>query len=295
MKHLAVTLSIVILIVCFSGCATYETADIVATTLPVHEFVSRLCSGTGLTSVLLITENISCLHDYTLQVQQMRLIQNAEVIAISGAGLESFLDDALHGADHVIDAASGLALLESEHHEHAHTHSSDDEHLHEKDPHIWLSIENAKHMAHNLCHGLADLYPEYRTIFEANLQSLVDELDAIQAYGEEVLQDLSCRKLVTFHDGFSYLAEGFGLTVLASVEEESGSEASAKQLIELAELIQTHSIPAIFTEINGSVSAADILSAETGVKKYALDMAISGNSYVEAMYHNINTLLEALQ
>ena len=108
------------------------------------------------------------------------------------------------------------------------------------------------------------------------------------------LSSLSCRELITFHDGFSYLAESFDLTILEAVEEESGSEASAQELIELVELVQSHQLPAIFTESNGSASAADIIAAESGAAVYTLDMAMAGEDYFEAMYHNIDTIKEAL-
>lgn len=41
------------------------------------------------------------------------------------------------------------------------------------------------------------------------------------------LESLSCRELITFHDGFSYFADAFDLTILRAMEEEAGSEASA--------------------------------------------------------------------
>ena len=42
------------------------------------------------------------------------------------------------------------------------------------------------------------------------------------------LESLSCRELITFHDGFSYFADAFDLTILRAMEEEAGSEASAR-------------------------------------------------------------------
>ena len=63
----------------------------------------------------------------------------------------------------------------------------------------------------------------------------------------------------------------------------------------MIEEVEHHNLPAIFTEKSGSVSAAGIISRETGAKVYALDMAMAGDSYFDAMYHNINTLKEALQ
>ena len=295
MKYLAILILLITLCFCCIACSPQESVDILATTGPVYDFTTRLCNGTGLSVSLLITENISCLHDYTLQVRQMRLIQSADLIAISGAGLESFLDDAMYSAQHIIDASANLTLMDGHQHDHSHDHNAHAGHLHEEDPHIWLSVENAKQMAENLCNGLSDHYPEYSEVFLQNLNALIHELDELQAYGEDALRDLSCRSLITFHDGFSYLAEAFDLTILTAIEEESGSEASAAQLAALANLIHSNNIPAIFTEINGSASAADILSAETGVKQFALDMAISTYSYIDTMYYNINTLREALQ
>ncbi|MBQ6890180.1 MAG: zinc ABC transporter substrate-binding protein [Oscillospiraceae bacterium] len=294
MKKRIAALLLSMALLCMSGCAPKgEKAQIAATTMPVYCFTQRLCQGTPLTVTRLVTENVSCLHDYSLQVGQMRAIEQAELIVISGAGLEEFLQDALHGK-RVCEAAGDMELLEGGHdhdHDHGHDHAG---HMHEEDPHIWLSPENAKEMAHNICHSLCQDYPQYTDIFQTNLAALEADLDALQAYGELALADLSCREIITFHDGFSYLAESFDLTILEAVEEESGSEASAKELIHLIGLVQEHELPAIFVEANGSTSAASIIRSETGVKVFTLDMAMAGDDYLEAMYRNIDVLKEAL-
>ncbi len=289
MKKRLFALVLFVVLVAMGGCAPrQEGTQITATTMPVYCFTRRLCEGTPLTISRLVTENVSCLHDYTLQVGQMRAIESAQLVVISGAGLEEFLHDAIHGKQ-VLEAAGDMALLEGGH---DHGHSG---HAHAEDPHIWLSPENAKIMAHNICHGLCEKYPQYADIFQTNLASLEADLDALQAYGEAALADLSCREMITFHDGFSYLAESFGLTILEAVEEESDSEASAKDLIHLIELVREHDLSAVFVERSGSTSAAQIIAAETGAKIYTLDMAMAGDDYFETMYRNIDTLKEALQ
>lgn len=292
MKYTLYLLVILILFGCLFGCAPDNAADIAATTLPVYTFTTRLCEGTDLTVDRLITENISCLHDYTLKVSQMRAIQGAKVVIINGAGLEEFLDDALDTVTNIIDCSQGIHLHEGDGHDHGHDHSG---HIHEEDPHIWLSPKNAIMMAENIANHLAELFPQHSAFFAENLRKLVAELEALQSYGESALADLSCRELITFHDGFAYLAESFDLTILKAVEEESGSEASAAQLIELCNLVDEHNIPAVFSETNGSTSSAAIIAEETSISLYTLDMVMSGNDYFEAMYRNINTLLEALQ
>ena len=278
------------------GCAPQPQAQVAATTLPVYEFTSRLCSGTDISVTRLVTESVSCLHDYALNVRQVRAVEAAEVIIISGAGMEEFMEDLLDGRP-TIDASSGIELLEPEEHDHDHGHEeeSHEGHIHEEDPHIWLSPVLASEMAANICNGLAEQYPQFADAFEENLETLQAELDQLDAYGQARLADLSCRELITFHDGFAYLADRYDLEILRAVEEESGSEASAAELIELIEEVEHHSLPAIFTEQNGSVSAAGIIARETGCENFALDMAMAGDSYFTAMYHNIDTIKEALE
>ena len=286
-------LFLIIFIFLLSGCARQEApAQVAATTLPVYEFTSRLCDGTGITVSRLVTENVSCLHDYSLNVRQVKAAEAAQVIIISGAGLEAFIEDILSDKA-TIDASTGVALLEATTvHEHEHEHSHD--HEHEEDPHIWLSPANARIMAANICESLCSQYPAHSDIFQQNLSSLIADLDTLEVYGQAQLSTLRHRDLITFHDGFGYFAESFGLQILEAVEEESGSEASAQELKHLITVVREHDLPAIFIEINGSVSAADVISRETGATVYALDMAMSGDSYFDAMYHNIDTIKEAL-
>ena len=290
MKKLYVIL-LIILIFTLPGCGSAEADhDIVATTLPVYEFTSMLCDGTGLSVGRLVTENVSCLHDYTLKVSQMRMLEEAELVVISGVGLEDFLSDALQKSTAIAEASKNVDLHASEH-----THNDSHNHNHEEDPHIWLSPTNAAVMAETIAQKLTDTYPHFSDIFQKNLQQILSMLTDLQNYGQAQLAELSCRELITFHDGFSYFAEAFDLTILESVEEESGGEASAQQIIHLISLVNSYRLPAVFTESNGSDACAGIIASETGVGIYTLDMAMAGDSYFQAMYHNIDTVKEALK
>lgn len=291
MRSIIFLLIAAMLCIGLAGCETQPTVtEIVTTTLPVYEFTARLCSGTDLQISRLITENVSCLHDYTLQTTQMRTVEEAQVVILSGSGLEEFMTDVLPSTAKVIDASTGISLNCNEQN---HMHSGEDHH--EEDPHIWLSPDNAKQMAQTICTELLTLYPAHADLIKENLTSLIADFDKLEAYADKQLAELSCRELITFHDGFSYMADAFNLTIIHAIEEESGSEASAAELINLIHTIKDHNLDVIFTERNGSSAAAEIISAETGVGIYRLDMAVAGDSYFDAMYHNINTLKEALE
>ena len=285
MKKFSLLLAL-LLVLSLTACGKpAASAPILATTGPVYDFTTALCQGTGLEVELLISDSISCLHDYSLSTTQMRSVEKAEVVVISGAGLEDFAADLLAGCRNLVDSSAGIDLLEC-HEEH--------DHQHEADGHIWLSPIRAKAMAANICAGLSALYPAQADTFAANLKTLGEKLDALQAYGEQELSNLSCRELITFHDGFAYLADSFGLQILASVEEEDGSMITSATRIELTNLITQHHLPTIFTEINGIADSAEGIARDTGISVFVLDMCMSGNGYFTGMYHNIDTLKEAL-
>lgn len=290
MKHRILWATLMAVMLLSTGCSAPEKqTNITATTLPVFTFTQALCEGTPLAVNLLVQENVSCLHDYTLTVKHMKILENADLVVISGGGLEDFLEDVLPEDKLVLDSSLGIELHCSDN-----THSHDHSHHHDVDPHFWLSVEHAKQMAHTICDGLKNAYPQYNSQFDKNLVTLNNAFSQLHQYAQAQLASLDCRKLITFHDGFSYMAEGFDLTILHSIEEESGSEASAKDLIAICNLVAEHSLPAVFTEKNGSDSAAKVVCGETEAKLYSLDMAMSGKDYFEAMYHNIDILKEAL-
>ena len=277
-----------LIIILLAGCAEKSKAQIVATTLPVYEFTAYICEGTGIIVDRLIAENVSCLHDYTLQVKQTKKIEAADLIVVSGAGLEDFLSDILSDEkDKII--ATGIE------NEVCHEHDQDHEHHHETDPHLWLSGSHAIEMCENIYNGLVEHYPQHEDTFAKNKLLLIQKIDEFNDYAKKALNDITNRDIITFHDGFHYLASEYNLNIIKAIEEESGSEASAKELTEIILLIKKHNIKAIFVEANGSASAASIIARECNIPIYTLDMAMSGDSWFEAMRKNIDTLKEALQ
>lgn len=273
-----------LLLLTVSGCAKKQAsseqakADILATTQPVYQLATALTDGTGLTSALLISEPVSCLHDYTLTVSQMEKIEGAQLILESGLGLEDFMADALSGKTR-IDISSGLSTL------------TGDEGI---DPHWWLDPTRFRQAAALAAQELGAQYPEFSDQFAENLAAFDRKLSDLQVYGDEALSSLSCRELVTFHDGFSYFADSFGLTIAAAMEVESGSEPSAKELESIISIVEENRIPAVFYETNGESGSAEVVANETGCSVWTLDMAISSSDYFAAMRENIDIVKEAL-
>lgn len=279
MKLTAVLLAVVLLTAC--GAASIQTGGVAATTAPVAQFAAAITEGTDIPVTQVISDSVSCLHDYTLSVRQMQTLEQSELVLLSGVGLETFLDEAMTAATTAVDCSEGVHLLKTE--------------AGEDDPHIWLSPTNAMVMAENICAALTERYPMQEDRLRMNTDALLQRLQELDAYGRETLMSLPNRDLITFHDGFAYLANAYGLNLLAAVEEESGSEASAADLTQIVGLVNDYELPAVFTEVNGSSAAASIIAAETDVEVFVLNMAMGEDDYFDAMKYNFDTLKEALQ
>ena len=219
------------------------------------------------------------------------------MIAVNGAGLEEFLEDALAASDAaVIDCSLGVELLENL----SHHHDGDDHDGHDHghwDPHYWMDPNRALQMANNLMIGLAQADSEYAEEYGTGWNDIVEVLCRCSGQGYHALKDRrdEVSGLITFHDGFQYFADAFGLPLLASIEEEAGSEASAHEIVEITELVKEHGIPAIFTEVNGSDATAWAIARETGCRVAQLNMLMDGpEGDLEAYYTGITGNLAAI-
>ena len=297
---------------CGAGTAEEPRLTVVCTTFPIYLFASSLTEGVeGVAVERLDTGSTSCLHDYTLSMADMKKIERADIIAVNGAGLEEFLEDALAASDaKVIDCSQGVVLLESL--SHRHDEDEEDEHGHDHghwDPHYWMDPSRAAVMLENLAEGLSLWDSGCAGAYRANLERARPEIEALLplAAGNlylypdgAVMSWVSPHRLITFHDGFQYFAEVYGFELLAAIEEEAGSEASAHEIVEITGLVNRYDIPAIFTEVNGSAATANSISRETGCQVRALNMIMDGEEagvegYVRAVEENLRTIWEAFQ
>ena len=267
-----------------------DILTIAATTYPVYEFATTLTEGMENVEVeLVVKQQISCLHDYTLTVSEMKTLENADVILLSGAGLEDFMSSTLSAVSApVVDCSEGIALLPAASHEHGGS-----------DPHIWLDPLRAVSMMETMAKGLAEIDSNHSLEdYEANLAPAKEELTQHAALWKNRFAALpeAQRNLITFHDGFSYLADAFDLQILKSIEEEAGSEASAKDILHIVELVKQYELPMIFVEANGSDATATAIQRETGVEIGTLSMIMSDNgmTYLENLDQNLTVIYEGL-
>lgn len=287
-----------------------EKITIATSFYPVYIFTLNIVDGIDAFEVKCMAEqNIGCLHDYTLTSKDVRLLNDAAVLVINGAGMESFVEDAYKNVEDlsVIDSSTGIELLcgENEHGDNGNSHNADNEnshnhsHNHTDNSHIWLSVENAKKQAENIKNGLSEQFPEYRYLFFKNYEAYIKRLEVLEETQKEYSSAITDKKVITFHKAYDYLAMDLGFQVVACVESDEGGEPSAKKLAELTKHIKEDEICALFIEPQYTGSAAEILKNETGINIYVINPVTSGEAsltaYEDIMKENYELILKAVK
>lgn len=303
----AVILSAVILsvMVILSGCGrtggsrTEDVPDggggdglkIVTSFFPVYVAVINVTHDVPGVDVINMTEpQTGCLHDYALRPQDLRLLEDADVFIINGAGMEAFLDDvtAQRKGLKIIEAAEGIPLLSEENGE--------------ENPHVWVSLTNAVAYVRNIAAQLSEMDKDNAALYEQNAEIYIKKIEELSKEMHVGIDSLKNRDIITFHEAFPYFAQEFDLNIAAVVEREPGTEPTQRELGEIIEIVKQTGIKALFAEPQYSSGAAEVIAAETGAVLYTLDPVVTGeavpeaaDAYLDAMRQNMETLMKALQ
>lgn len=153
----------------------------------------------------------------------------------------------------IFDTSAGVALLRGTHHHHH--DGDDDDDSDEIDPHIWSSVANARIIAHNILNGLVIIDPENADFYTDNFNSLIADLDSLNAELTSSLSPVRGEAFLVWHPSLSYFARDYGLKQIAVGSE--GKESSVMHMREVLEEAAEHNARVFFSqkEFDGSQAA----------------------------------------
>lgn len=285
---------------CTTPSITNDNILLVTSFYPIYIFTLNIVDGIDEINVSCMAEqNTGCLHDYQILSRDAKLIADADVFIINGAGMEAFLEDVYMSNENlrVVDSSEGVRLIENcdEHHEEESHH----DHNHSVNSHIWMSPENAKIQVENIAEALASYYPQYKSEIEENKNDYINRLTKLSEELSEKAKTLKNENIITFHESYDYLASEYGFNVVATVESHEGAQVSAKGLAQLVDIIEKHNVNVLFIEPDYKGSSAEILSNETGARILTLNPVIKGDvsltAYEDIMRENLETILKAVK
>lgn len=273
-----------------TGCSKSQeksdnTTKITATFYPLYIMLENITEGADNISLsMLAPANTGCLHDYQLTTRDMKALENCDILVANGAGMEDFLDKALQiKKDTTIIASHGYPLVQD-------------------NAHVWVSPKGAIYQVQQITEGLCTYDSKNSSIYIANCNKYVAELEALSNEMHSTLDAFKGSKVITFHEAFPYFADEFELDTVAVIEREAGTEPSAKELNDMIKLIKEEQKAngkiALFAEPQYSSSSAEVISKETGLTVGELDPGVTGSldkdSYLKAMRANLKVLEKLL-
>jgi ABC-type Zn uptake system ZnuABC Zn-binding protein ZnuA len=292
-----------------SGSGASTGPSIVATTTQVGDFTRALVGESAEVTQLL--EPGQSAHGFDPSAAQLLALAGADALVVNGAGLESWLDDAVtaSGFDGVlIDASEGIELFGTDDHDvddtdhsdadHSDDHSDADDHAedHQADdaddhaghdhgdgnPHIWTDPAMAMQMVQNIGDGLESVPGVDSAAVAANEEAYLAKLEALDAWIERNVATVPVpqRVLVTNHDAFTYFVNAYDVTFVGSVipSFDDNAEPSAAEIDELVADIRSTGVQAVFSEASLSPKAAETIAREAGVAVYSGSDALYGDS-----------------
>jgi zinc/manganese transport system substrate-binding protein/manganese/iron transport system substrate-binding protein len=274
------------------GTAKGRVLKVVATTTQVADFATNV-GGDRVQVTSLLKPNLDA-HDYEPSPADIEAIARADLVLENGAGLETWLRDTIQSSGFqgpLIDTSQGVRLRRVGG---------------EADPHIWQNPRNAQVMAANIERALAAAAPADATVFQANLDGYIKQLQALDAEVQRQIDSLANKKLVTNHDAFGYYIDRYGLQFVGSVipSFDSSAELSGRDIRDLVAKIKATKVRAVFSETSLPPRTAETIAREAGVKVVEGEDALYGDSlgpagsdgdtYLKMIRHNTGTIVRNL-
>lgn len=278
-----------ILAASFALPALAEPPKVVVDIAPIHALASQVMEGVG-TPQLLLSQDANP-HSVQLKPSQARMLSGADLVIWVGPELSPWLGEALEG----LSNAESLELMESpattlrdfeppagmeaeedhaedEHAEEGHAEEGHDEHDHgSKDPHLWMSVDNARAWLGLFADEFAARDPENAEAYRANAARAQADIDALSARIEAKLAPVAGAEIITFHAAFGYFADRFPITIAGSVRPGDATTPSAAALAKLEELVATHDIACAYAEPAFDPALLEAIASATGLKIGTLD------------------------
>lgn len=245
-------------------------------------------------------------HDWEPATTDILSLEKADMLIYNGAGMEHWVDEvsaSLEKKDLILlEASEGIKLLEGSEPEGEEENKEIGEE-HNYDPHIWLSINNAKKMMENMKNAIEGADPANKDFYEANYQKYAKEFDALDLKFREELSAVTNKDIIVAHQAFSYLCADYGLNQVAIEGLAADSEPDAKRMAEIINFAKDKKIKTIFFEELVSPKVAQTIASEIGAKTAVLnplegltqEQLNEGEDYLSIMEDNLNTLVNALK
>jgi ABC-type Zn uptake system ZnuABC Zn-binding protein ZnuA len=167
------------------------------------------------------------------------------------------------------------------------------------DQHAWLDPKNGVIYVRNIAAALVRLDPADAAEYHTRAAAYSKEIQAVDdwARGEIAGVPAAKRRALASHDSLQYIANVYGISLLAVNGWTNSSEPSAAELAKLAQQIRSTHVKALFLDSITDPRAIKRIAGETGAviggTLYGDSLSPGGgeaDSYINMLRHDVSTL-----
>lgn len=254
------------------GGGSTPSLTVVATTTQLGDVVANIAGADAEVTTILAANTDP--HDYEPRPSDVRATADAKLVFASGAGVDEWIGDVVEqagGSPEVVTMAPGrvrhrLAGDEHERGDHeADDHGNDESEI---DPHWWHDPRNVEAIVPVIRDALAAANPQARDRYASAAAVYLRKLRRLDAGIRDCFAAVAPRqrKLVTDHDAFGYFARRYRIRVIGAVipSQTTQAQPSAGDVAELARVIRSEQVTAVFPEASANDRLAKAIARQTG-------------------------------
>jgi len=229
-------------------------------------------------------------HKYRLTSRDLEVLEEADVLIINGAGVETFIEDVrnLFPDLEILDLNKDIAFPKDEDRVSRH--------------YTWLDISNTIVQLQKITQFFCSIDPENEEQFKINEGDYYVRLEMMLDRYMQVGELISNNNIAVMHGGLEYIAQNAGLNVVYSVEEELGENPSTEELKDAAVIIKERGAQVLLVDSSQRSEDLNAVALETGIELCYIDTFVDGKNeepmsysvYIHAMRENLNALRGAL-
>ena len=243
--------SLIILLpsLCFAG-----APSVVVTLKPIHSLAALVMENVG-SPELLLPDGASP-HTYQMKPSNLKQLSQADLIIWVGPSLENFMSKGMKAIQPpqtllTLSEFPKMKYLPQRHDREWSDHDHDHDHMHAhdgKDPHLWLSTENAAIIIDAISEALSQKDPEHAAIYQKNASVGKAKLKALHQNLQTELMPYHEVPFLVYHDGYQYFEKEYDLNAKGTVLINPHLPLSAYGLKKLQEQVKSQNIQCVFRE-----------------------------------------------
>ncbi len=177
-------------------------------------------------------------------------------------------------------------------------------HAHSFNAHFWTDPVYAIAYAEEIALTLRGLDPANGEVYSERAAAFIDRLRILDEATRAAIASIPIanRKLVVYHDSWSYFGRRYGIPIVGAIQPVSFSEPSAEEIRRMIDQIRAENVPAFFGSEVFPSDVLETIAAETGSTYYSdlSDEELPGepgtaeHSYEGMMIQNVRLITSAL-